>query len=60
MNFEQLKCKIIFDILPNFQKAMSDTVSKDEMKDTSRIYFKKIYDEVFEGEKLEITNGASP
>ena len=60
MNFEQLKCKLIFDIVPTFSKAIYDTVSIDEMKVPSKVLFKKIYDELFKGETLELSNSGSP
>ncbi len=60
MNFEQLKCQIIFDILPNYSKAIYDTLTNEELKEASRIYFKRIYDQVFQGEKLEISSTSTP
>ena len=55
MNFEQLKSKFLFDIVPNFSKAIYDTVSVEDMKAPSQLLFRKIYNELFKGEKLEIS-----
>ena len=59
MQFEQIKAKILFDILNTYQKSIYDTQAVNEMKLPTHFLFKQLCDQIFPADK-DIVAAYSP
>ena len=59
MQFEQVKAKILFEILNTYQKSIYDTQAVNEMKLPTHFLFKQLGDQIFPADK-DIAAAYSP